>query len=227
MPTRLPPPRPTRRRTLTSFAQLKPKPPLTAAHWACLSRPQRCVALAKDAIAQIVCGRFEPSSGYLTLARTYYPKPNDLELPSKDKAAFHSFVTCDVDLAGKSSCYGCAKAALFLAHIRQNDGVSVATHCRNGPQIARALQDSFSPAQSGLIERYYELWPGPGEIGRGAAGDWAEAHRAGGYHQQARRLLLILHNIVVNKGLFIPDDQPALPTHLAKLARRLDRGRAR
>lgn len=146
-----------------------------------LTKAQKRVLIAKDVIKQV--------KAELTIAGGTY-----CEIPGLGNAK----VGDDLQRYIKRKCFACAKGAIFVAHVRRFDEVTVtSTHraafCSNERVVAPLLK-YFEQSQLDSIERHYELF--------GAA--TAKFVKEFGDKDRSARLIGICENIISNKGTFEP-----------------------
>jgi hypothetical protein len=167
-----------------------------------LSRPQKRVAIAKDALKWLNNGIYSAQEGVYCAVRrtgTYYAEGNE---------------QVNVLIANENvNCQVCAKGALLMSHIMFTNKVSLSEshYFGDSDAIQNRLKNVFSKSQLDLIETAFEkdviryrnkyLINSKGNYTKVAS----KAIRFGEkYKEDQSRLVAILKNIVKNKGQFIP-----------------------
>lgn len=148
------------------------------------------VAIAKDALAWVKAGVLIPTSGV-------FVRPDHM-LTVKDEVDHKQLR--DVVL-GK--CKVCARGALFLAKAVRFDNVEAGLFEINAGWYNReVLLEHFDDDQITLIENYFE------GIGESTRPDWFWSSDRAKEMTDSQRMVLILKNIIKNKGTFRPEQLP-------------------
>lgn len=171
--------------------------------WNELTKAEKRVRIAKDALAQIRTKKVEVQSGtYCDIFSNKLKEGSQLNkiLP-----------TLEAD-----SCTVCAKGALFLAHVDRFNKLKIEDNgafSANNSQIIDRLKGIFSIGQLDTIEAAFEmgvtqdaehiLWDHSTAVEETELAKRAIAFGEE-YSDDLDRLVAILENIIENKGTFIP-----------------------
>jgi len=180
------------------------------AEWKSLTPAKRRVAIATDALGQVLAGGYTLSSDhgdYLSIEKseinddvTVMFRKRNLSSPASDS---------DVAFLQKN-CQMCARGALLLSRVRKFNSCSLADvgFGRSRSEITYisassdhttdALKGAFSVTQLEMIEAAFERWGGIHD-GRDLAREFGEDH-----DDDDDRMIAILQNILDHKGTFKP-----------------------
>ncbi len=140
-----------------------------------LTKAERRVAVARDALRQVEAKKLIAEAGtYIYFGRAI---PQDAV---KNEKAFQRFVRDE-------KCHVCARGALFISTVRKEDSFapSESNHYVRRSEFDPRLMELFSEGQLKLIENFFEF------------------DGCYDYHEDKDRLVLILKNIIKNKGTFV------------------------
>ena len=154
-----------------------------------MTKPQKRVAIAKDALAAIKAKIYTAEEGtYCLIAGIDDPFGSEFDKSSQLRDSL-------------AQCQCCAIGALFLSKARVADEETVGRY-RRGVDYWRRLSPYFDRQQLDLIEAAFELHDVHDTLKEDAR---ERAYRFGNRYTVAKnRLVAILNNIVENNGTFVP-----------------------
>jgi len=166
------------------------------------------VAIAKDALAQVKAEKYEviAGNGYIVnydlddqISNLYYSLDEHGQNP--EKVELREYL--DKMLGNVNKCEVCAKGALFLSAIRKFNNYSIedAVMCLDAA-ASNETQKIFGLRNADLIESYFEHSDPYKEFQIGE--EWFSYRWSDGYPDDQERLILILKNVIANKGTFTP-----------------------
>jgi len=169
-----------------------------------LPKQQQRIEIAQDVLAQLRAKKFVAQQG------TYVSVDNLL------KAGQNESIDLSVPLTQAESCTVCGIGGLFVSavckadklSVEEADGVDLGGNFDMAGDIAYAyLKQFFSQEQLELIECAFEGEPSFQELAD--SGDVYDAVEfTEGVEDDDTRLRLIMENIIVNKGRFVPSKKP-------------------
>jgi hypothetical protein len=190
------------------------------ARFEALSHAEKRVAIARDVLAQIATKRLVPANR-IWLAG----KDNSNLFSKKDLEKNPEFQKI---LSTKKECTGCALGGLFMCAVEVADKLKLSELRKvkdyqeemldptnddkrytrmdgfiQGDDAFKYLRRFFSQEQLDAIESAFER-------GVGASTDMEAAGFAPDEYKPAERMKLIMQNIILHKGKFVPEDQPIL-----------------
>lgn len=178
--------------------------------FAAASPAERRVLIATDVIAQIKAKKFEAKEG--TWVTPVDAKTENVISNLADEFGGDASLR-ELMLAGKLKCDCCALGAMFMSCTLYNNRTtaddfeheidySFDDRIESGDGFKNQLHRVFSRTQMELIEATYEGNCGAFRVGGAKADrvhDWQDK-----YPDAKNRLIAIMHNIIKNKGKFIP-----------------------
>jgi len=178
-----------------------------------LTKSQMRVAVAKDALKQVQLENVVVLSGngYVVndeLDNQICSINHDLEAQGKDTDKVELREHLDGILGKVSKCEVCAKGALFLSAIRKFNNFSLnrgSSKSIDG-EASNETRKIFGKKNADLIEAYFEQSsPRKPFIVKDESDTSTEYYRwEDGYPNDKERLILILKNVIANKGTFKP-----------------------
>lgn len=173
-----------------------------------MTRKEQRLTIAKDVVDMLRSQKLKPASTYLSLGSMGY-KLYGYEDTKEGKEALKvdagQVLACAVEM---EQCEVCGIGSLFVAAIVRNDKMKLkkfAPAYENGD--ARELEVEylskwFDDDQLDLVEQYYEQNSHP-DLGQRAGGGWVESPIYD-TESDTDRLIMIMENIISNKGRFDP-----------------------
>lgn len=159
-----------------------------------LTAAQKRVAIAKDAIKQLVAGRFLASRGtYISDNGMYYTDHN--RHISQDTVGKRTFKPCRVCQIGQA----------IVSGIRLFNRLEIDTNTVSGSDLHREMRRWFTRRQTNLLETAFERRSLGRRIGIWDTGCFDAVNFGGNKCRTPRALsIAIWKNVIRNKGTFIP-----------------------